>query len=1233
MKKRVISLFAATVFAVAGMNLVSAEANDKHIIYVSPSGNDSNPGTIERPLKTLQNAKEKAALLIAESDIAVEVVFREGEYRFSESVDFTAADSGTAEKPVVYKAYEGENVEFKGSLEVDSSKGKRVTDETVLSRMYESVRNKVVCFNLEALGIKKDMVRMPGNNDGWRALINGEVNGIYIDGTEQTVAQWPNGEGVYTRWENAVDANTIQYEDMQPNRWGKAKNFWLGGYNSYDYYYIRQSVTDVNTDEKTISIYTQNSAHQFTSHQSRRWKAINLLEEIDIPGEYYIDTDSMMLYLYPTHSLKDAKMEISWLNVPMISLKNTQNVKFEGITFTQTRGNAIDMTDVDNIDIVGCRFENILGQAVNNHGTVNAQTDKDYWQVCEIDGSYNCDITGNVFNNIGGGAIILSGGNVDTLTKSNNVISDNMIYRASQLSKNQNAILLYGCGHTVVNNNISKCPFQAIRFYGNDNIIQYNEIYNVNQESDDCGAIYCGRNSIQRGTEISYNFLHDLLTTEELPFGFQSAIYWDDNQTGISAHHNIIKNARIDLASNGSVDCNFSENISIDIGAKRWHYINGGYSVNHNGGEAAANYKFGSYIANPELYYEHYPTLKEMFNYRCDDPELAKFNKLKNNLAVNSVEATTGTNTLKYGDISGNLEISECGDFVDPEHQDYRIKSNSETAKKVKGILTDEFDIEQIGLINDVALNEKTAAFRQIYPSNGATAVQLSNLELVWENALGATKYRVVMATDPEFKNVIYEEEVPYTVTKVEGLKNNQAYYWKVYAVNSSRELYSEWESASCVYSFKTAMYDEIDTTYLDYELEKIKKDVIKIDEGGEPGQYPYGTAEKINMMIKRANLIKNSKLGIINQKSIDAITNSLSSSFNKIGMVNKGFLDIKEYINDQSDWSGDYETSDGVFSVTGNASKVKQAGTKTLSATTGSCIYSFDAKVDVDNWCIIAFSKFTDMVPYSSANTGYSICVKDDLVELQLSTGNSHDVVETVYKSFANDGEYHHIEFGFVDIEIGNLIVLYVDGESWIEYLDILNTSVKNTCELSMFIVNKDSDMISIKPSEYISSKDEFEALIKRNLYKSVQIVLEQFETDDEVILFKKDSTKIFSPKGVFDVSYAPNKVINGKLMMAFDKIDDIFGVETAVENGKFYIVAGTKQQVTEVSEQNGYTMVSVEEVLKVLGRANVSSAAHNMIISGNIIYMNNVAYLNKASTLMRLLDLYYSDYLFDNN
>ena len=63
-----------------------------------------------------------------------------------------------------------------------------------------------------------------------------------------------------------------------------------------------------------------------------------------------------------------------------------------------------------------------------------------------------------------------------------------------------------------------------------------------------------------------------------------------------------------------------------------------------------------------------------MFAYEKNtDPELAKYNKLKNNLAINSVAATTGTNTLKYGDVSGNVELTECNDFVNPAVQDYRL--------------------------------------------------------------------------------------------------------------------------------------------------------------------------------------------------------------------------------------------------------------------------------------------------------------------------------------------------------------------------------------------------------------------------------------------------------------------------------------------------------------------------------------------------------------------------------
>ena len=207
---------------------------------------------------------------------------------------------------------------------------------------------------------------------------------------------------------------------------------------------------------------------------------------------------------------------------------------------------------------------------------------------------------------------------------------------------------------------------------------------------------------------------------------------------------------------------------------------------------------------------------------------------------------------------------------------------------------------------------------------------------------------------------------------------------------------------------------------------------------------------------------------------------------------------------------------------------------------------------------------------------------------------------------------------------------MLYVDGEPWFEYPDIFDTSVKCNCELSMFVVAKEGELISIKPTQETSSAEEFDECLIRNLHKSVKLTLDKFKTTDEVILFKDGATKIFSPKGVFDVSYAPNKTVDGKLMIAFDKVDKIFDVETGEENGNCYINYNGKQQIMSTAEENGYKMVSVEEVLKILDRASVPSAAHGMIVAGNIIYMNNVEYLNKAQTLMELLKDYKQDYLF---
>ena len=99
MIKKVVSvlLSLAIIFSAAGF---AAYAEDKNMIFVSPSGNDNSSGTIDAPLATLSAAKEKAKNFDGE----VTVYFREGTYTIENTVNFDADDKSD----VVYKAYRNE---------------------------------------------------------------------------------------------------------------------------------------------------------------------------------------------------------------------------------------------------------------------------------------------------------------------------------------------------------------------------------------------------------------------------------------------------------------------------------------------------------------------------------------------------------------------------------------------------------------------------------------------------------------------------------------------------------------------------------------------------------------------------------------------------------------------------------------------------------------------------------------------------------------------------------------------------------------------------------------------------------------------------------------------------------------------------------------------------------------------------------------------------------------------
>ncbi len=77
-----------------------------------------------------------------------------------------------------------------------------------------------------------------------------------------------------------------------------------------------------------------------------------------------------------------------------------------------------------------------------------------------------------------------------------------------------------------------------MRIYGNDQLIENNELFNVGYEEGDGGALYSGADMAGYGNLYQHNFIHHLMRTPNKKYG-RSAIYLDDHQAGATCIGNV----------------------------------------------------------------------------------------------------------------------------------------------------------------------------------------------------------------------------------------------------------------------------------------------------------------------------------------------------------------------------------------------------------------------------------------------------------------------------------------------------------------------------------------------------------------------------------------------------------------------------------------------------------------------------------------------------------------------
>lgn len=664
--------------------------------YVSVDGDDSNDGTIEKPFRTPEHARDELRKIIANGRLPAggfTVYIKSGVYTFPKSgFKLTDSDSGTEECPITYTSYGDENAQFVGGVTIDMSKFQRVSDEKVLSRIYdEGARPFIYQYDLSNVeGLDLYNADQTSSN----LYSNQEPIELICDEKVQTPARWPNKDNsdneVFTYVDTVVsnDPNksfSFKINDIYSNRmsyWKKTdwKTMYMHGFFVADWLDSRVGVSNIRSN-----VISSTSSPTDSLKKGRAFYFYNLLPELDRPEEYFIDVDNKMLYYFPSQdATKDSTFILTTLKSDICTI-DASNVTMKHITFNGSQSGGVKIGTAENSVIDQCKVLNTDRQGV----MIGVSTDS-------VD-AVNCGIINSEIRNVDVGLLMYAGDQMK-LKKANCYAINNLFENfARKRFCYDPAVTTGGCGNKILNNEIKNGPHMAIWAGGCYNEIAYNDISNVLKETADSGAVYMNNQLICLGNELHNNYFHDIKLCDRLKeniFGIR-AFYFDDYTGGQNAYNNIIANVQgYGLLSNGGSWNKMNNNICYNL-TKEAVVIQTGpegdqgiFAQNSSNGRVKSMYDgFKKYAS--DTWYSEFSFLNGVEGSNIAD---YKGCEAKRNVSVDTpgFDFTPTVASKEKRVTENNIELTANEVFEDAENGDFRIKKDS----KIYDLIPDFEDIE-----------------------------------------------------------------------------------------------------------------------------------------------------------------------------------------------------------------------------------------------------------------------------------------------------------------------------------------------------------------------------------------------------------------------------------------------------------------------------------------------------------------------------------------------------------
>lgn len=672
-------------------------------LHVAPGGTGDGSSAV-RALPSVAAARDRLRELRAPGKLSygAAVLVHPGRYVLAETLALGPEDAGTRESPIVYRGVGGELPILCGGPVV---KG------------FKPYRGPILQANLKAQGLE-----------------GARFGQLFFGTRRMTLARVPNeapGDIHGGVWAHVVEGATkdskrafiYAKKEVDAARWARPSEARVGVFCNFDWRWNRLPVKALDPEQLRIELARDAT---YPLCVGDRYFVENVFEELDAPGEWYLDHRTSTLYFYAPGPLARGDVTVPAPGT-LVDLARTHDLRLEGFVLEGCDDSAVRIVDSDRCRVARTVIRNCGGWGVS------------------LNGGSECVVAGCDVSYTGKGGVAVSGGDRATLTPSRHLATNNYIHHVAVLDKTYNTgINLGGMGNTASHNLIHDTPHAALTLAGNDNVVEYNHVHHTNLQSTDTGGIYsCPRDWTQRGNIVRYNLWHDVggfgkksswqpVENGKVEFEyphFTWGIYLDDPTSGNHVFGNILYRVPIcALHNHGGRDNVWENNVIVDCPAfqagmlspnwsewpsiqKRFHDVTAPGSPYftrypilaeyrpHERPEAMTGLKFVRNI----VYYTAAgtawirenrvrgcdPETMRLYALRCGQPDLAT-NEFNDNviyaepgiglkIELQAVPQPREVLTWEAWQAKGKDTRSQLADplLVDPAHHDYRLRPDS----------------------------------------------------------------------------------------------------------------------------------------------------------------------------------------------------------------------------------------------------------------------------------------------------------------------------------------------------------------------------------------------------------------------------------------------------------------------------------------------------------------------------------------------------------------------------